>query len=84
MVQPIGEPEPYERFRSGLTFSDVCAELRREADQAMELEGRRMFWTRRTVLGRWHEHKLAAYEAYRRWFAPPRPEWWDDYAPVRR
>lgn len=54
----------YEEFRTGLTFGDVAAELRNEAHQVFEQEGRRMFWTRNTVLGRWHQHKQAAYAHY--------------------
>lgn len=57
---------PYEKFRTGLKFSDITAELRNEAHQIFEQEGRRMFWTRRTVLGRWRQHKLTAYEHYLR------------------
>lgn len=68
MTQPVaGKPVPYDRFSCGLTFAEIVQELRREARQVMELEGRRMFWTRRTVLGRMREHKLAAYESYSRW-----------------
>lgn len=78
MVRPLGEPCAYADFRSGLTFSDICAELRAEAREAMEREGRRMFWTRRTVLGRWRQRKLEAYEAFRRWHAPALPDWWGE------
>lgn len=68
MTRPIGNPEPYTVFRTGLTFADICAELRREAAQAFDLEGRRMFWTRSTVLGRWMQRKGEMYAAYVAWF----------------
>lgn len=64
----MSHPVPYQAFRTGLSFADVLQELKREAAQAFELEGRRMFVTRRTVLGRWHQHKQAAYSDYRRYF----------------
>lgn len=63
----MGEPDAYHTLRSGITFGEAVAELRREAQQAMEQEGRRMFWTRRTVLGRMRQRKQEAYEAYKRW-----------------
>lgn len=75
MVVPIGQPEPYERFRGGVSFQEAVAELRREAAQAWEHEGRRMFWRRSTVLGRMRQRKQEAYEAYRNWFRPDLPEW---------
>lgn len=57
----------YEEFRTGLRFSDITAELRNEAEQVFEAEGRRMFWSRHTVLGRWRQHKLSAYQDYLRY-----------------
>lgn len=67
MTRPIGTPEPYAAFRTGYTFAEIAQELRREAAQAFELEGRRMFWTRRTVLGRWMQRKGELYASYCRW-----------------
>jgi hypothetical protein len=61
------EPMPYEAFGSGRQFADVYQELKVEQLHAFEYEGRRMFVTRRTVLGRLRQHKLAAYDAYVRW-----------------
>jgi hypothetical protein len=51
----------YRSFRSGLTFEDVRRELAAE-QQAQAARGERMYVTRRTVLGRWRQHKQAAYE----------------------
>ena len=61
-------PLPYADFRvPGMTFATVAAELAAESRNA-ELRGDRMFWTRRTVLGRMREHKLREYEGYlQRW-----------------
>ncbi len=70
MVQPIGSPLPYDAFRSGLTFAEVRHGLRAEANQVFEQEGRRMFVTRRTVLGRMMQYKRAAYADYRAWHRP--------------
>lgn len=53
----------YDRFRSGYTFPEVRAELDIEARQVFESEGRRMFITRSTVLGRLHQHKQAAWRS---------------------
>lgn len=75
MTRPIGEPETYERFRSGLTFAEIAEELRREQRQALDLEGRRMFITRRTVLGRWMQRKGEVYASYVAWHRPA-PSWW--------
>ena len=56
----------YEQFRTGLTFRDVHAGLVVEARNVFAREGRRMFITRHTVLGRWRQIKLASWEAARR------------------
>ena len=53
----------YHDFRSGYTFPEVRQELDVEARQVFELEGRRMFVTRATVLGRLHQHKQEAWRA---------------------
>lgn len=70
MTVPLLAPCSYDQFRCGLTFADVAQELRREQRQALDMEGRRMFITRRTVLGRMHQHKETAYRDYRRWHRP--------------
>jgi len=57
---------PYCAFRTGLTFRDVYFELNLETQKVFEKEGRRMFITRHTVLGRWREIKKASYKAYLR------------------
>ena len=56
----------YDDLRTGLTFSDVAAGLREEARQVYATEGRIMFLTRRTVLGRWRQIKLGLWDSYRR------------------
>ncbi len=56
---------PYDRFRTGLTFTDVRGMLAEEQVDP-ELRGERKFVTRATVLGRWHEIKLTMYEYYQR------------------
>lgn len=55
----------YDEFRTGLTFRCVFEMLRVEAMQK-EAQGERMFITRHTVLGRWHQIKRESYEGYRR------------------
>lgn len=57
----------YDSFRCGLTFADIVTELRHEARQVEQAEGRRMFWTRNTVLGRFRQRKLEAYSDYVRY-----------------
>lgn len=54
---------PYEEVRTGETFGSIRQELDFEARRVFEREGRRMFVTRRTVLGRWCQHKRALYHA---------------------
>lgn len=56
----------YDTYRTGLTFRDVRQMLRVEAQHVFEREGRRMFVTRRTVLGRWHQIKRESYAATKR------------------
>lgn len=58
------KPLPYHRFRSGLDYGDVAEGLRAESWRVFEREGRRMFVTRHTILGRWHEIKRHSYLAY--------------------
>lgn len=53
----------YDQFRTGLTFKQIRAELRAEAD-AKYRAGQYMFVTRRTVLGRWHQHKRDLWRQY--------------------
>ena len=50
----------YDKFRTGLTFQDIRDLLKLEQD-AKYAEGKYMFVTRKTVLGRWHEIKLRMY-----------------------
>lgn len=57
---------PYDDFRTGFTFSAVYQELKIEQKKAHEFEGRRMFITRHTVLGRWHQIKKEMYSNYRK------------------
>lgn len=57
----------YQEFRTGETFSTIAAALREEARMVFENEGRRMFITRHTILGRWHQIKATSYSAYVRW-----------------
>lgn len=57
-------PLPYHRYRTGMTFGEVRMQLAEEARQALEQEGRRMFVSRSTVLGRWRQLKLASYRGY--------------------
>lgn len=51
----------YDEFRTGLTFADVRALLKVEQDRAYA-EGRYMWVSRSTVLGRWREIKLNMWE----------------------
>ena len=53
----------YQDFYCGLTFAEVRQELAVEVRNVFEREGRRMFVTRHTVLGRMRQHKLAAWDA---------------------
>ena len=53
----------YDQFRTGLTFRDVHAGLVVEAQRVYAREGRRMFITRHTVLGRWRQIKLGSWAA---------------------
>ena len=57
------EGTAYERFRAGGPdfFAETAAALAREAREVWEREGRRMFITRKTVLGRMHQLKQAAW-----------------------
>lgn len=52
----------YQDWTPGLSFADTRAELDREARYVFATEGRRMFITRHTVLGRMHQHKLEAWQ----------------------
>ena len=54
----------YNEFRTGLTFRAVYDILKSEARIAFNREGRRMFVTRHTVLGRWREIKNSHYKQY--------------------
>lgn len=44
-------------------------ELAEEARRAFENEGRRMFVTRHTVMGRWKQRKWEAYQSYLKYFS---------------
>ena len=58
----------YHKFRSGRTFADVRQELDLEAQSVFAREGRRMFITRATILGRLHQHKQTAWRGrHKRW-----------------
>lgn len=57
----------YEDFRTGLTFAAVAEMLRQEARVKFETTGERMFITRSTVLGRWHQIKRESFAAYKRY-----------------
>lgn len=57
------EPIPYEQFRSSWDFASVRELLSHEQDQEYQA-GRYMWVSRSTVLGRWHELKLAEYARY--------------------
>lgn len=54
----------YHVFRTGLTFTAVRQLLAYEARLAFEREGRRMFITRATVLGRWHQMKQEMWKQF--------------------
>jgi peptidoglycan/xylan/chitin deacetylase (PgdA/CDA1 family) len=64
LVMSSDEIIPYNDFRTGLDFRSVYLELKIEQRIAYNKEGRRMFITRHTVLGRWHEIKKAMYKDY--------------------
>lgn len=67
MVQPVDqEPMTYDDFRTGLTFREVREELKQEQREALG-RGLYKFVTRRTVLGRWTQHKRSMYGDYSRW-----------------
>lgn len=68
LVAADGGPVGYDDFPSGLTFAAVAAMLDAEAAAKLRASGERMFITRNTILGRWHELKSAAYDAYLREF----------------
>ena len=55
--------QSYETFRTGLSFGQIAHELRQEA-AAKYAQGQYMFWTRATVLGRWHQYKQEMYSYY--------------------
>ena len=57
------DPVQYQDFRSGLTFAEVREELSQE-QRSVRDTGCYMYVTRSTVLGRWRQHKLSAYEHY--------------------
>lgn len=68
-------PVTYNRFRSGLTYQDVYAEIHQEVQDAyfsgqyrFELKGSPKS-SRRSVLGRWRQRKLELYAAYLASFA---------------
>lgn len=63
----------YDQYRTGLTFAAVSQALHVEARNVFETEGRRMFITRRTVLGRWHQIKRESFAAYVRHAGPDTP-----------
>ena len=70
--EEVSSSGAYDRFRSGYTFAGVRQELDVEARQVFEFEGRRMFITRRTILGRLHQHKQTAWRARtKRWDFDP-------------
>ena len=56
----------YEDFRTGLMFRAVYEDLNYEQKQVFESEGRRMFITRHTVLGRWHQIKQEMNRDYKK------------------
>lgn len=57
----------YNNFRTGLTFTDIRRDLKREAKKKYE-RGQYMFITRATVLGRWREIKLKMYAMEEKYF----------------
>ena len=56
-------PISYDRFRCGLSFEAVRAELAVEQRAARD-SGLYLYVTRSTVLGRMRQYKLAAYDYY--------------------
>ena len=54
---------PYNDFKTGFTFEDIFWILKSEA-RRIEEDGNRMFITRHTVLGRWHQYKQQMYHNY--------------------
>lgn len=60
----MDDPLSYDQFRTGLTFTDIVAELEVEAARRFDQSGERMFITRHTILGRWCEHKRRLYRDY--------------------
>lgn len=63
-------PQTYDDFRTGLTFQAVRELLDVEARAKFEATGERMFITRSTVLGRWHQIKRESWRHYRRYLNP--------------
>jgi hypothetical protein len=49
----------YRQFTTGLTYYEVWQVLRQEKER-----GERKHVTRHTVLGKWHEMKMAMYRSY--------------------
>ncbi len=56
----------YAQFRTGLTFTDVRRQLAQESDARVASGLPPLFVTRRTVIGRWREIKLAMWDYYQR------------------
>lgn len=67
------DPLAYHDFKADLRFDEVAMEVDADARREFELTGRRVFWTRATVLGRMRELKLQAYRRYLR----QHHEYWD-------
>jgi hypothetical protein len=53
----------YNEFRTGLTFTEVRQMLKIESLRKKE-NGDKMFVTRATVLGRWHQIKQEMWKVY--------------------
>jgi hypothetical protein len=53
----------YDKFKTGLTFTEVCNILYRRHKE-LRKGGEYMFITRHTVLGRWREMKLEMFSIY--------------------
>jgi len=56
----------YDEFKTGYTFKEIRRMLRAEADRKLKTDGTRMFITRHTVLGRWHQIKLELWKQFQK------------------
>lgn len=63
ITQKLDRETAYQQFRTGLTFAEVWQTLKAECDA-----GTRRHVTRHTVLGRWHQIKLAMFAEYEEYF----------------